>query len=180
MIEEREAVRKTMVSGLGVLGLVLAVGPMSTGQTVRPVPKIDMNRFTGTWYEVARYPKGPEKKCTGQPMGVIAKGLKPNTLQFVHTCEIKGGYTMVRNGKLKPADKSGDGKLKLIYTWPFSTKYWVFALEPEYKWALVGSPNHKELRVLSRTAKMKPEVLAEVEGKAAAAGFSPEKLIVQP
>ena len=168
-----------MASGLGVLCLLVAGSIGSQSQTVTPVAKVDMNRFTGTWYEVARYPKGPEKQCTGQPMGVIAKGYKPNTLQTVHTCEIKGGYTMVRNGTLKPADKSGDGKLKLSYLWPFSTKYWVLALDPDYGWALVGSPNHKELRVLSRTAKMKPEILAEIEGKATAAGFSPEKLIVQ-
>ncbi len=80
-------------------------------------------------------------------------------------------------GSGKVADTLGDGKLKVSYLWPFSQKYWVLAVGPEYTWALVGNPNHKELWVLSRTETMNPEMLEEIKSKAAAEGFEGAKLI---
>lgn len=171
----------TIVSGVGLLCLLLAVSQGLRAQTVSVVPKLDLDRLTGAWYEVARYPNKREKHCVDQPMVLIAGGNKLNQLQLVNTCKTKNGDTDVRNGKGKQQDKSGDGKLKVSYLWPlwlFSTKYWVLALGPDYAWALVGSPNHKSLWVLSRTTSMRPEVLAEIEAKATAEGFDTAKLAV--
>ena len=169
---------RTIAGGVAGLCLLLAGTGELRGDAPTAVAKLDLVKFTGAWYEVARYPKGPEKNCVSQPMSMIAKGSKPGRLQLVHTCGVKNGDTDVRNGVIMAANKRVDGELKRSYLWPFSSKYWVLALGPDYAWALVGSPNHKELRVLSRTARMKPEVLAEIETKAAAQGFDPNKLIV--
>jgi apolipoprotein D and lipocalin family protein len=163
-----------------MMACVLLVGAREVrGQSVTAVPQFDLNRFTGTWYEMARLPNGREKECVSDVFELIALGDKPHTFQVVLSCMTKGGYTDARNANGKPQDKkSPDGRLKVSYLWPFSSKYWVLALGPKYEWALVGNPNHKELWLLSRTKTMMPEVLAEVEAKAAAEGFPVGKMVV--
>jgi apolipoprotein D and lipocalin family protein len=52
----------------------------------------------------------------------------------------------------------------------------VLALGPEYDWALVGSPNHKKLWLLSRTAAMASDAFRQAKAKAAFEGFRVEKL----
>jgi apolipoprotein D and lipocalin family protein len=164
-------IHKLIGMSLGFLALSLAFCLRATGQTVTPVPRLDLNKFTGTWYEVARYPNKRQKHCAGDAMMLIARGDKANQIQFVSSCETKSPYADVKNGKGKSQDKSGDGKLKVSYMWPFSSKYWVIGLGDDYQWSLIGSPNHKNLWVLSRTPVLKPEVFADIQERARAQGF---------
>lgn len=160
--------------------LLLAATQRASAQTVTPVPHLDLDRFVGKWYEVARYPTKLEKKCIGNVFQLIARGEKRQHLDLVSSCAIGDGFAYVRNGTIKAENKTGDGKLKVSYLWPFSTRYWVLALGPDEAWALVGSPNHKNLWVLARTAALKPDVLADIKSRAAAQGFLPDKLLLTP
>ena len=157
--------------------VLVAGGAGIEAQTATPVSKLDMERFTGTWYEMARYPNKDEKRCVSDVMEVIAQGAKANRMDIVRTCHNKDRYTDVKNIRAKAANKSGDGQLKTGLIWPLTSKYWVLALGPQYEWALAGTPNHKSLWVLSRLSRMRPEVLAEIKGMAVAQGFAPEKLV---
>jgi apolipoprotein D and lipocalin family protein len=161
-----------------LVGLLAGGSGMAWAQTVSAVAALDLERYTGTWYEVARYPNKAEKRCVSDGMMLYALGDKPYRFQRVSSCEMKDGVRDVRNANGKAQDKSGDGRFKVSSMWPFSSKQWVLAVGPAYEWALVGAPNHKTLWVLSRTATMTPEVLAEIEGKAAAEGFDKSKLVM--
>ena len=158
---------------------LLASSPVLKADPVEAVAKLDLNQYSGTWYEIARYPNKGQKHCTANAFELVTTRYKPRQLLVVDSCLTKTGYTEVRNGTAKQ-DGSGSGRLKVRYTWPFSSKQWVLALGPDFGWALVGSPNRKQLWVLSRTAVMKPEILAEIEAKATAEGFSSAKLMMTP
>jgi apolipoprotein D and lipocalin family protein len=173
-----EHMLKTTASRLTLLAVLLAVVRMEA-QTVTPIPKLDLNQYTGTWYEMARYPIKREKECIGEEMMLYALGDKPNSFQLVTSCKIKDDNSDSWNGKGK-MDKTGNGELNVLSIWPFHTKYWVLAIDPAYEWALVGSPNHKSLWILSRATTIKPETLAEIEAKAAAEGFDTSKLKPMP
>ncbi len=172
-------VRNLTASGVISLGLLLPAARTAAGQTTTAVPKLDHKQFMGTWHEVARYPNKAEKLCVSDAVQLFAERYKANQFTLVTNCQTKKGPSDARNynGKM---DESGDGKLKVTTIWPFSRKLWVVALGPDYNWALIGSPNHKSLWILSRTAVMKPQVLAELKTKAAAEGFDPDKLIFSP
>ncbi len=169
-------VQKIAAGGFMSLGLLFQP---ALGQTVTAVPKLDLKQFMGTWHEVARYPNKAEKQCVSDAVQLFAERYKANQFTIVSNCQTTTGPSDASNHNGK-ADKSGNGMLKVTTIWPFSRKLWVLALEPNYEWALVGSPNHKSLWILSRTAVMKPEVLAEIEAKAAAEGFDTSKLIPFP
>lgn len=171
-------VRRTAGMGLIALGL----GLMHSGavaQSAGAVPKLDLNRFVGVWYEMARLPNKMEKRCKQNDTILYALGTKDGTFQMGIFCKVKPDLSNEwdANGKM---DKSGDGRLKVTHLWPFHKKFWVLATGPAYEWALVGSPNHKTLWLLSRSAEMSPAVLAQIEASASAARFDTAKLIPVP
>ncbi|MDP9052161.1 MAG: lipocalin family protein [Acidobacteriota bacterium] len=148
-------------------------------QSAAAIPKLDPNRLTGTYFEIARYPTKREKQCLANEMVLYALGDKPRAFQIVTSCQVKQDNSEYWNksGKL---DKAANGQIKLGAIWPFSVKYWVIAIAPDYSWALVGNPNHKSLWILSRTPTLAPDVLSSIRSQASAQGFDTAKLIAIP
>lgn len=164
-------------SGAGMLlGMVVAGLQTVAAQSVTPVPKLDLNRFAGVWYQVARLPNKAEKSCTGQPTVLYALGDKANSFQMGTFCQGKNDVAEETDSHGKQ-DKSGNGLLKVSHLVLLSTKYDVFAIGAAYEWALVGTPNHKSLSVLYRNPVIAPDLMAQLESKASAEGFHTEKLV---
>ena len=171
--------QRTRAVGLGVLVLALLTGlPRAGAQTATAVAALDLDRLAGNWTEIARYPNKPEKKCVGDVFVLLAGGDKPNQIQVVNECKTKSGFADARTGTAKRKKKTRDGRLKVTYIWPFSSKLWVLGLGPNYEWAVVGSPNHKTLWIYSKTARMQPDALAAAKSAAAAQGFALDKLVM--
>ncbi len=171
-----KSIPKFAAGAIAVVTLVLAVTGAARAQSASALPLVDLNRFAGSWYEIARLPTKREKGCIADVVDLIASGDKRNEYQLVNSCKAKNDYTDVTNADIKAVKNSGGGKLKVQYIWPFSDKEWVLALGSDYQWALVGSPNHKGLRILSRTRQMSPDVLATIKQKAASEGYAVDKL----
>lgn len=162
--------------GLPALLLAVAAAGHAVAQSVTAMPQLDLNRFTGTWYEIARLPDKPQQHCVGNAIELYALADKSHRFQFVNSCTMKDGSTDVRNANGKE-DKSNDGRLRVNTIWPFTTKRWVLATGPDYEWALVGTPNHKSLWILSRTTSLSPAMLTGIEAKAAAQGFDVSRIV---
>ena len=162
--------------------LALLTATAAAAQTPTPIPSLDLHALAGTWFEVARLPTRHEKKCTDGALVLYALGDKPGHLQVVTSCQVKGNFTTILNADGKSATKfhkhqpapAIDGKLKITYTFPFTSKLWVLALTPDY--ALIGSPNHKTLSILSKTPTLPPATLTQLEQTAAAEGFNQSNL----
>lgn len=171
--------RRWGASAVVLAGMMISGAQAARAQTVTPVPKLDLNRYTGVWYEITRFPPKAEKKCLNDGMVLYALGEKPGHLQMSTTCQLENGSpdSWGNTGKM---DKAGDGRLKLGRFWPFTHKYWVLAAGTGYEWALVGTPNHKSLWVLSRTRTLSSDVLSSIEAQARAQGFNTDKLVPMP
>ncbi len=161
--------------------LTMAATPV-LAQSATPIPKLDLNRLTGTWFELAHLPDKSEKDCVSNATVLYALGDKPGRLQVVATCLLKDGASNVRNKDARLADKMGDGKLKIPGFLPYflAKKSWVVGAGAEYEWLLVGSPNHKTLRILSKTQTLPPATLSDLQSRAAAQGYPVAKLIQVP
>ena len=145
-------------------------------QRVPAVPKLDLNQITGTWFEQARLPFKWERRCVSDDTILFALNDKKHTFQRGTFCRVATGNADSHNdtGKL---DKAGDGVLKLRHLVFFSTKLNVLAAAPDFSWAVLGTPNHKNLWLLTRTAKPTPAINAEMTRQAAAAGFNTSRLL---
>jgi apolipoprotein D and lipocalin family protein len=167
-----------MLKWLALGGLWVGMMPgLAMGQGVTPVASLDAGKFLGTWFEIARLPNKTEKKCAGGAFMMFAPDYKVGSFQIVDSCRRPDGTHDVRNLSGRRADKNGDGKLKIVTIWPFTAKYWIVGVGPDYGWALLATPNRKKLWVLSKTAVLPVEQLSAAEAMASAQGFNTGKLV---
>ena len=143
---------------------------------LRVVDSVDLSRYVGTWYEIARLPNSFQKKCADSvtanytlradgKVGVVNRCRKPS-----------GDYTTAK-GKAKIVDKQTNAKLKVTFFWPFYGDYWILDLGQNYEYAVVGDPSRKYLWILSRTPRMDEALYQELLSKMAARGFKTEMMI---
>jgi apolipoprotein D and lipocalin family protein len=169
-----------MTAGAGVLVLFLflstAHGESSTSSPLRVVESVDLNRYTGRWYEIARYPNRFQRDCESDTSAEYTLR-KDGKILVVNSCRKANGQIKIAKGTAKVADKKTNAKLKVTFFWPFSGDYWIIGLSPDYRYALVGEPARKYLWILSRTPEMDEATYKEVLEEIRAAGYDPAKLI---
>jgi len=144
-------------------------------QSARAVP-VDEVKLHGTWYEVARYPSKNERGCASDVIELIARAEKKHTLQWVDACRTEDGNTLTHNVLAKP-DKNGEGKFTVTRFFLFHRHYWVLAIDPDYQWSVIGSPDHKSLWVFSRVPILQPDAFDAIFATVAAEGFPKGPLI---
>lgn len=139
---------------------------------------VDIRRYVGTWYEIARKPVYFEKNCYGtQAHYALRKDGK--TLDVVNTCYKKSlsGSEQVGIAKAWVADPITNAKLKVQFQWPFRGDYWILEVGKKYEYALVGEPGRKRLWILSRTPTLPHYVTAQLLDRARQQGFDTDDLI---
>ncbi|MCB4792092.1 MAG: lipocalin family protein [Elusimicrobia bacterium] len=143
---------------------------------IKTVDYVDINRYMGTWYEVARITHWFEKglvSCTAN-YKLLDNG-KVQVLNTGHRRTPDGKIKLAR-GKAYVADKQTNAKLKVTFFWPFYGDYWIIELGKDYEYAVVGGPGRKYFWVLSRTPDMSPEVYNAIIEKAKAQGYDLSKI----
>jgi apolipoprotein D and lipocalin family protein len=152
--------------------------------SLQVVPSIDLSRYTGTWYEIARLPNKFQKDCTGEVSATYSR-INESQLKVVNQCRKKNGQLEKAEGEARPASKDGPNtKLEVRFapawlSWlPFVWgDYWIIDIAPDYSYSVVGTPDRKYLWVLSRTAQMDEATYQKITEKAAASGFKVDQLI---
>jgi apolipoprotein D and lipocalin family protein len=148
----------------------------STRAPLRTVPSLDLSRYSGTWYEIARYPNRFQRKCESDTKAEYTLR-RDGEVQVVNSCRRKDGKVKTARGTAKVADKVTNAKLRVSFFWPFYGDYWVIGLDPDYRYAIVGEPKRKYLWILCRTPNMDQTTYEEVLAQIRAAGYDPQKLI---
>ena len=136
------------------------------------VPGVDLNKYSGKWYEIARLPNSFEK------------GLICVTAEY--SLREDGKVTVVNSGRKEdnPAridsikgkawvpDPNEAGRLKVQFFWPFAGGYYIFHLDQEnYQYALVGTPSRKFFWLLSRNPAIDESLYEELVKIASDNGF---------
>jgi len=118
------------------------------------VDHVDLQRYLGTWYEIATIPQRFQKGCVGVTAEYSLR--KNGDIQVVNTCikETLDGEVRTARGKARVVDRTTNAKLKVSFFWPFWGAYWIIGLDPDYEWAIVGHPNRDYLWILNRSPQM--------------------------
>ena len=164
------------------VGGVMAANAFSTDSKVpepRVVPSVDLARYAGRWYEIARLPNSFQKKCAG---GVAATyELRPDgNVTVINECRKASGEITRAKGTAKVADKQSKAKLKVTFLWPFYGDYWILDLGPNYEYAVVGDPKRRYLWILSRTQQIDDALYQGLLAKMANQGFEVSRMIRTP
>ncbi len=171
-----------LVKFIGVILSIFLIMVSCKTPDLQTVPYVDLEKYSGLWYEIASFPQRFQKGCHGTTA--------------TYTMSDKG-YVIVENrcfkdsldgeesyikGKAFVKEGSGNAKLKVQFFWPFKGKYWIIDLADDYSYAVVGHPNREYLWILSRTPNMEQETYNEIVKKVSALGFDINQLktTVQP
>lgn len=154
--------------------LLEGVYAMSQSQ-LQTVAKVDLQRYLGKWYEIARIPNWFEKKCDRD---VVAEyTLSNGSISVTNTCVKPNGKIACSRGRAKVVDTVTNAKLKVTFFWPFYGNYWIIGLDPEYRWAIVGEPTRKYLWILSRTPSLSRETMQALVQAVNDCGYQASELI---
>jgi apolipoprotein D and lipocalin family protein len=148
------------------------------------VASVDLKRYVGTWYEIARFPNRFQDQCVGEVTATY--GLREDgRIDVVNRCRTRDGKMDEAVGLARPAgdDKTG-AKLEVRFAPAFLSflpfvwgDYWILGLGPDYEWSLVGAPGRDYLWLLARTPRVSEAVRAQAEGIAKANGFDVGRLV---
>jgi apolipoprotein D and lipocalin family protein len=143
-------------------------------------PSVDLKRYAGKWYEVARLPNRFERDCVRDVTATYT--LRPDgKITVLNECRTGNGKLKSAKGTAKLADQNGPNtKLRVTFFWPFYGDYWIIDLDPQYRWAVVGEPKRNYFWILSRTPSLPEDVMSGLLERARAEGFELSNLIRPP
>ncbi len=141
------------------------------------VKYVDINRYMGKWYEIARYPNRFQKGCVNSTAQYSLRD--DGRVTVVNTCIKDGSRRKTKSvrGKAWVVDTATNAKLKVSFFWPFSGDYWIIQLAEDYSYAVVGHPKKNYLWILSRTPEMDEKVYSQIREKLVAQEYDPDMLI---
>lgn len=139
------------------------------------VKNLDLKRYLGKWYEIARFDHRFERGLQGV---TATYSMRDDGKIKVLNQGYKNGLNGERStakGKAKTTDEPG--KLKVAFFLFFYADYFVMELDDDYQWALIGSSSDKYLWILSRTPQLEESTKNHILEKARQRGYDISKLI---
>lgn len=160
----------------GIIMALLSIFACKSDPEQATVKDVDLNRYMGRWYEIARLPNSFER------------GLECITANY--TLRPDGKVTVLNKGKgekgwesakglAKIPDKNEPGKLKVSFFRPFWGPYWILELDPDYNYVLIGSPSRNYMWILCRQPEMDSGTYDKLVEKANSLGYE-TSLIIKP
>lgn len=172
-----------MRSNCMLLAALLIATPLAHGAEVTSVENIDLQRYAGTWYEQASFPMYFQRNCARNTTANY-RLLPEGEIEVINRCEKTNGETLQAEGLAKPSG-NGPAELKVRFAPSFLSflpfvwaDYWVIALDTDYRWAVVGTPNREYLWILTRDKEISKDLLGQLSEKAKLQGFDISKLRV--
>jgi apolipoprotein D and lipocalin family protein len=181
----RQAPRRWATAAVVLAAAAVLQTTAATAQTTAPprtVPVVDLDRYAGDWFEIARLPNRFQRQCVGDVRASYARRTD-GRIDVVNQCRTGDGRIQAR-GVARVVDERSFARLKVRFapSWltflPFVWgDYWIIGLADDYSWAVVGSPDREYLWILARTPRLDDERAAAARGIARANGFDVERLI---
>jgi apolipoprotein D and lipocalin family protein len=140
-------------AAFGAWALLEAVtsGPVRNRSVPEPAKPVDLMRYLGRWYEMARYENRFERGCEGVTAQYSLRD--DGLIEVINTCgkDPVSGKTRVSRGKAKIVEGSDNAKLKVSFLGPlYVGDYWILDHADDYSWSIVGEPSGKYLWILTR------------------------------
>ena len=159
------------VTGCATTTQRLNLPPLAT------VERVELQRYLGTWYEIASFPQRFQKGCTGTTANYALRA--DGEIDVNNRCrkDTLDGEENAATGRARVVDAATNAKLEVSFFRPFWGDYWIIDLGADYEFAAVGNPGRDYLWILSRTPTMKPEVYDAIVERLKTHGYEVERLV---
>ncbi len=166
----------TMTSLLAVLGLTSCT--LMTPAPLPTVASVDVPRYMGSWYEIAKLPNRFQASCASDT--VARYRLKDDGVEVLNRCRRTDGSVDSARGRATVVAGSAGARLRVSFFWPLYGDYWVLALDPAYETVLVGEPSREYAWILSRSPTIDDVRLRSLLSRAQALGFDSAAFVRTP
>ncbi len=148
---------------------------------VTTVDSVDLGRYVGTWYEIARIPNPFQKQCVRNTTATY-RLMKNGEIEVINRCIDSEGKINEAKGVAKVVDKRTDAKLEVSFVSIFGVHlfwgdYWIIGLDSDYRYAVVGTPSRKYGWILSRTPALTSEERQIIDGILRTQGYNPNDFV---
>ncbi len=170
-----------------VLCLILsACATVDQVEKLPTAPSVDLSRYVGKWYEIARLPMWAQRLCRQSTAEYSL--LDSGDIGVKNSCVTTDGEETSIEGTATIIDQKSEAKLNVVfnqwaaqiiafYTPPNEGNYWILRVDPEYQHAVVGTPDREYLWILARTPDLPEDTYQELVTFSQQLGFSTENLI---
>lgn len=182
-VGSRLACHFTHRMAVAVLTIIMSAVPAQAAEVaLQAVPAVDLQRYAGTWYEIARLPNKFQADCVSDVTATYTP--KPDgRVEVVNRCRKKDNSIDEANGIARVVDPSTNAKLEVRFAPEWLSwlpmvwgDYWIIDLAPDYSVAAVGDPRREWLWVLARKPKMDEASYQELLNRLTAQGFDTAQL----
>lgn len=162
--------------------LVAACAASGPRPPLETVSRVELDRYAGTWHEVALYPNRFQQACAAETSATYTP-LGDGRIGVHNRCRRADGTEMSVEGVAEVVDPASNARLKVSFlpAWLRWTgigrgDYWVLYLSPDYRVAIVGEPSREYLWILARTPTLTEAEYEALMPKVRAAGYDPARL----
>jgi len=169
--------KKIMTILFSLILLTVSCKNEITGIDKTVVKSFNINKYLGTWYEIARFNHKFEQDLVGVTATYSYRRdgkIKVENSGFKGNLDGKKSYA---TGKAKIPDLNVPSKLKVSFFMFFYGDYLIMELDKNYKWAVVGSSSDNYLWILSRTPQIEESLYNQILLKIRERGYDTKKLI---
>lgn len=170
---------RPLIFGPVLLALLMAC--QSSFPPMDVVETVDLERYTGKWYEIASLPQHFQRGCVATTATYSLR--TDGRIGVLNECrdESFDGTLRQAEGIAWVSDPSdSDAKLKVQFFWPFRGDYWIIELDADYSYVVIGHPSREYLWILSRTPTMNPGEYASLLEEITAHGYVLDRLNLTP
>ena len=168
------------VVAIGALGFTLTRSldrhPVGNRNVPEPSKPVELERYLGRWYEIARYEQRFERGCTAATADYSLRD--DGNIDVVNRCLKPGGKRSEARGIAKVVDRRSNAKLKVSFFRPFYGDYWILDHADDYSWSIVGEPSGRYLWILSREANPGSDEVGQLLNRVAALGYDTSMLVM--
>lgn len=167
---------------------VLASAPQAAVANAPAAPlttieSLDVPRYMGHWYEIARYPNRFQRQCVGESSADYA--LQPDsTVRVTNRCRLADGRVDEAIGEARQLGGPASPKLEVRFAPAWLSflpmvwgDYWVVEIDADYRWVVVSEPSRRFLWVLARRPALDARTVADIHARLVAQGFDPARLV---
>ena len=161
-----------------------AAEPPLDAAIVVPVASVDLQRYEGFWYEIARIPAWFQSSCVRDSTARYQQ--RPDSkLTVINQCIRRNGSVDRATGLARILDPITNARLQVSFVsilgWrPFWGDYWILGLDPDYRWVVVGDPSRRYGWILSRTPVLEPADLDATFAVLERNGYKRDRFVFTP
>ena len=153
-------------------------------EALSTIDHLDVPRYMGKWFEIARYPNWFQKKCVSDSSAEYS--IRPDgRVQVVNRCRQGNGEMKEAVGIARQIGGSNSAKLKVSFVHPWLSfipavwgDYWLIDLDSQYQLVAVSEPSRNYLWILARTPTIDQKNYAALLGRLKSKGFDTRKFIL--